>query len=65
MNRFLIVPVILAGLVLIGWLGLRWQPGPLPPAGLQPQPLELVSLPDDLPAPVARFYRLLDLVHNF
>lgn len=59
MKLLLIVTAILVGLVFIGWLGLRWQPGPMPPAGLQPQPPDLVPLPDDLPAPVARFYREL------
>ena len=49
----------LAALGLLAWLGLRITPRPLPPVGLLPGAPQTVDLPDDLPAPVARFYRQL------
>jgi hypothetical protein len=52
----LAVPFLLA--VAIG-LGLRVPPQPLEPLGADVGPLTTVPLPDDLPAPVARFYREL------
>ncbi len=42
--------------ILLGWLGLRVPPRPLPEVSLASTPLPTVALPDDLPAPVARFY---------
>jgi hypothetical protein len=57
MNILVILVGVLAGLLVLGWLGLHIQPGPFP-AFPQPQPeLESVPLPDNLPAPVERFYR--------
>jgi hypothetical protein len=46
-------------LVILGWLGLRVRPKPFP-AYLErsPEPA-MVPLPEDLPAPVARFYRTI------
>ena len=41
-----------------GWLGLRVQPAQLPPS-LGAAPPGVASLPEDLPAPVERFYRVL------
>jgi len=48
------VPVFL---VLLGWLGLRIRPAPLPAFPQQSVDLETVPLPEDLPVPVERFYR--------
>jgi hypothetical protein len=49
----------LAGATL--WAGLRVEPAPLPPPALTVSgpPTEATALPDDLPAPVERFYRTL------
>ena len=47
--------VILAPLLLV--LGLQIQPRPFPPYPEQTPDLATVPLPDDLPAPVARFYK--------
>jgi hypothetical protein len=41
----------------VAWLGLRVDPQPLADPGLRPGAVESVPLPDDLPAPVDRFYR--------
>ncbi len=46
-----------AGLALLGWLGLRVKPAPFPPFPQPEAELKTVPLPDNLPAPVARFYR--------
>lgn len=52
---------IVAGLVIgigfIGWLGLQIRPKSFPPFREQVQPIKTVPLPDELPAPVERFYR--------
>jgi hypothetical protein len=49
----------IALLAVAGWAGLQVKPAAFP-AFPQPQPtLELVALPQDLPAPVERFYRAL------
>lgn len=39
------------------WLGLRVQPAPLPAPSLVAAPTGVAALPEDLPAPVQRFYR--------
>ena len=52
-----VVFAVLAGIVLLGWVGLRIKARPfaaLDEAGTAP---EMVSLPEDLPAPVERFFR--------
>ena len=46
-------------LVLLGWLGLRIKPAPLPAFPQQTGELRTVPLPKDLPAPVERFYHQL------
>jgi hypothetical protein len=59
MKLLVLVLGAVAGLVLLGWLGLRVTPRPFPdlrPAAGAPA---TVPLPDDLPAPVERFYREL------
>jgi hypothetical protein len=54
-----ILVVLLAVLFLLGWLGLQIQPAPFSPYPEQTPPLEIVPLPDGLPAPVERFYRTI------
>ena len=53
----LIYVVILVGL--LGWLGLTIKPAPFSVYAQQTPPMATVPLPTGLPAPVARFYRLL------
>ncbi|HRW09720.1 MAG TPA: hypothetical protein P5121_31680, partial [Caldilineaceae bacterium] len=53
----LIYVVILVGL--LGWLGLTIKPAPFSVYAQQTPPMATVPLPAGLPAPVARFYRLL------
>lgn len=53
---------ILIGLLVlvgIGWLGLRIKPKPFAAYPGQTPELQTIPLPDDLPAPVARYYRQL------
>lgn len=57
MKVILKIALILAGLFIIGWLGLQIKPAPFPPYSEQTPQLETVPLPDGLPAPVDRFYR--------
>jgi hypothetical protein len=57
MKILLIVVGVLAGLVVVGWLGLRIKPAPLPAFSQKSGDAKTVPLPDDLPAPVERFYR--------
>lgn len=47
--------VALAGL---GWIGLQIRPQPFAPYPEETPALEMVPLPEDLPDPVARFYRV-------
>lgn len=47
----------LAVVVATGWVGLRVRPEPLPPPDVAAGEVSTVPLPDDLPAPVERFYR--------
>lgn len=50
---------VLAGLVLVGWLGLQVRPAPFPDfPQAPPAEIRTVPLPTGLPAPVERFYRL-------
>lgn len=57
MKIILILVGILAGLVLLGWLGLQIKPTPFAAFPQQQPQLETVPLPEGLPAPVERFYR--------
>jgi hypothetical protein len=49
----------LGAVVGLGWLGLQVQPAPFPPYSAPNGQLERVPLREDLPAPVARYYRAL------
>ncbi|HDQ73660.1 MAG TPA: hypothetical protein ENN19_16415 [Chloroflexi bacterium] len=51
--------IVLVAMALVGWLGLRIKPKPFAPYAAQASDLATVPLPDDLPAPVARFYRAI------
>lgn len=53
------IPVALAGLVLVGWLGLKVKARPFAPHPGEAPDLETIPLPDGLPAPVERFYRAI------
>ena len=57
--KMLAIPVLaLALIALAGWIGLQIKPDPFP-AFAAPEPdFDTIPLPDDLPAPVARFYRV-------
>ena len=57
MKIFWIIVGVLAALVFIIWLGLQIRPVPFEPYPERTPALETVPLPDDLPAPVERFYR--------
>lgn len=59
MNWVLGVLAALLALLALGWAGLRVRPAPFPPVAGPPGEVATVPLPDDLPAPVARFYREL------
>lgn len=59
MKLVLIIVGSLGLLGLLGWLGLRLPPRSLPQAPLNPGEVSWTALPDDLPAPVARFYQEL------
>jgi len=53
---------VVGGLVTVtavGWIGLRVPPGSFDDTDREVPPPEVVPLPDDLPAPVERFYREL------
>jgi hypothetical protein len=47
----------LIGLVALAWLGLRVKPAPFPAFPQPSEERETIPLPQDLPAPVERFYR--------
>jgi hypothetical protein len=57
MRIALIILAILAGIILVLWLGLQVKPKAFSPFPQTSQPLETIPLPADLPAPVERFYR--------
>ena len=50
---------ILAALIGLGWAGLQVAPAPFPAVPRPAAPLETMPLPAGLPAPVARFYRMV------
>lgn len=49
----------LAVLAILGWVGLKIKPTPFPAFPQQTPSLQTIALPEGLPAPVERFYRLL------
>jgi len=50
---------VIAGLVIVGWIGLRFRPEPFSPYPDTTPELDMVDLPADLPPPVARFYQTI------
>jgi hypothetical protein len=59
MNIVLIIVAILAGIILVLWLGLQVKPKAFAPFRQPSQPLETIPLASGLPTPVDRFYRLV------
>jgi hypothetical protein len=59
MRILIIVLAAILGLGIIAWAGLQIKPRPLAPYPATTPSLETVPLPDNLPAPVARFYRAI------
>ena len=57
MKPFLIISGIIVVVLLVGWVGLKIKPRPFSPYAERTPALETVPLPDDLPAPVSRFYQ--------
>jgi hypothetical protein len=57
MNVFIIVVSILFVLFLLAWIGLNVTPAPFPAYPQSTETVETISLPQNLPAPVERFYR--------
>ena len=57
MKPFAITIIILALLLVLGWIGLKIQPKSFPPFTAKNSQLELVSLPEGLPTPVEHYFR--------
>ena len=57
MKTLPIVISILAGLIFLGWLGLKIKPTPFSPYPEKAPTLSTMPLPEGLPAPVERFYK--------
>ena len=57
MKILYIVLLVLAGLFFIGWLGLQIKPAPFPGYKAQTPEFKTIPLPENLPAPVERYYR--------
>ncbi len=53
----LIAIAVIAGLLVLGWLGLQFKPRPFAPYPETTPALKTIPLPSGLPAPVERFYR--------
>ncbi len=57
MKKFLSILIgALAAIPIVGWIGLYVKPKPFPAYPERTPPLETVALPENLPAPVARYY---------
>lgn len=59
MKFILIALALIAGILVLGWLGLQFKPRPFAPYPQTTPPLETAPLPSGLPAPVARFYKVV------
>jgi hypothetical protein len=57
MKLFLTIAVILAVMILLGWLGLQVKPKSFAPYPEKAPALQTIPLPAGLPAPVERFYK--------
>jgi hypothetical protein len=51
------IAILLAALILLGWLGLQVKPKPFAMPSLPKADLDMLPLPSGLPAPVERYYR--------
>jgi hypothetical protein len=64
-KRTMLITVIIGILILLAlgfaliWIGMQIEPSPFPDYPATTPPLATIPLPDDLPAPVARFYRTI------
>jgi hypothetical protein len=56
MKIIVIIGIVIAALVLIGWLGLQIKPAPFPAYFQESQEIKTIPLPEGLPTPVERFY---------
>jgi hypothetical protein len=59
MDIIIIILIALIALLVLLWLGLKVKPRPFAPYPIRTPELEMLQLPDDLPAPVESFYRLV------
>jgi hypothetical protein len=59
MDIIIIILIALIALLVLLWLGLKVKPRPFAPYPAQTLEFEMLQLPDGLPAPVERFYRLV------
>lgn len=57
MQVLLFIVIGIALVVFLAWLGLQIRPAPFPAPAQQSGQIETMSLPENLPAPVARFYQ--------
>jgi hypothetical protein len=57
MKLLIVIAIILAAIILLGWLGLKIKPAPFSPYPEKTPPLKTIPLPAGLPAPVERFYK--------
>ena len=56
MKVLIIVICVLIALAILIWAGLKVQPKPLPPFTGKTPNMDMLQFPDNLPAPVERFY---------
>jgi hypothetical protein len=59
MKTITLIAIVLAALILIGWIGLQVRPKAFPMKSLPKMDPKMVPLPIDLPKPVERFYRVV------
>lgn len=59
MKIFITIIIAIVTIFLIGWLGLQFKPRSFQSYSEQPPELEIIPLPDGLPAPVERFYKTI------
>jgi hypothetical protein len=59
MKPLLIILSVLIALMIIVWLGLQINPKPFPSYTAPTNPLQTIPIPNNLPAPVERYYRQL------
>jgi hypothetical protein len=57
MKAIYVIPIFLAILTVVGWVGLQVKPKPFTNTALPSGEMKTIPLPEGLPAPVERFYR--------